>query len=285
MWKSMSARICRGLPRGSFWMPSIATPSVASSSGVARSAAREDAAGSMISRISNRQWMNSSLGFWSTCQRRTSGSSMFQSDIGRMRVPIFGRETVRPFAERRRIASRTAVRETPNSSWMRGSVGSVSPGRYWPDTMRLPIVPATVSDRLPRASRTGMPRVLSDGNRLRHHRRRGMGRLPPPILLEPADVAGRNCHTLYHSTFAARAGISSAIGEVGTNSNWRAKTRALPTRGSSDRPTFLQENVLEPPSFIVHLLPAGHRQRAKRGARVPLTASIPKPSFGRQAGQ
>ena len=73
-----------------------------------------------------------SLGFWSTCQRSTSGSSMFQSTVGRTRVPIFGRDEVRPLAERGVIASRTAVRETPNSSWMRGSVGSVSPGLYLP---------------------------------------------------------------------------------------------------------------------------------------------------------
>ena len=48
---------------------------------------------------------------------------MFQSTIGRTRVPIFGRDAVSPLAESSRIASRTAVRETPNSAWMRGSVG------------------------------------------------------------------------------------------------------------------------------------------------------------------
>ncbi len=53
---------------------------------------------------------------------------MFQSTVGRTRVPILGREDVSPLADSSRIASRTAVRETPNSSWMRGSVGSVSPG-------------------------------------------------------------------------------------------------------------------------------------------------------------
>src|SRR5579863_6322083 len=85
---------------------------------------------------------------------------MFQSDIGRTRVPIFGREMVRPLADSRRIASRTAVRETPYSAWMRGSVGSASPGRYWLETIRLPIEPATISERLPRPSRMDMPRAF-----------------------------------------------------------------------------------------------------------------------------
>ena len=102
--------------------------------------------------------MNSSLGFWSTCQRSTSESSMFQSTVGRTRVPIFGRDDVSPLADRRRIASRTAVRETPNSSWMRGSVGSVSPGLYCPETIRRPIVPATSSERLPSRLRSPLVR-------------------------------------------------------------------------------------------------------------------------------
>ena len=128
MWKSISAAICSVPPRGWFWMPSIATPSAAMSSAVARSAASDAAEGSMISRISNRALTNSSLGPCSTCQRSTSASNMFQSPAGRTRVPILGRDAVNPLADSSRIASRTAVRETPNSACTSGSVGNVSPG-------------------------------------------------------------------------------------------------------------------------------------------------------------
>src|SRR6185295_7683432 len=83
---------------------------------------------------------------------------MFHCVIGRTRVPTFGREWVRPLADKRRIASRTAVRDTPNSSWMRGSVGRMSLGRYLPDTIRRPIVPATLSERLPCRARAGIRR-------------------------------------------------------------------------------------------------------------------------------
>ena len=110
MWNSMSALICSGLARGSFWMPSMARPRAAICSGVARSAAWLAAAGSMISRISKSAWMKSSVGVWSSCQWSTSESSMFQSAIGRTRVPILGRDAVSPLAESEpyRLADRRA---------------------------------------------------------------------------------------------------------------------------------------------------------------------------------
>ena len=72
--------------------------------------------------------MNSSVGATRMCQARKSGSSMFQSDLGRTSVPTFCRETINPLASRARKASRKVGRETPKRTSRRASVGSRDPG-------------------------------------------------------------------------------------------------------------------------------------------------------------
>jgi len=61
-------------------------------------AASAAAAGSTICRNTKRSATKSSTGADCKCQDNISGSSMFQSDFGRTRVPTFGRATIRAFA-------------------------------------------------------------------------------------------------------------------------------------------------------------------------------------------
>ncbi len=85
----------------------------------ARSAARAAAAGSMISRISNSAWMNSSLGILVDLPAQHVRIEHVPVDASAAPACRSSAATrVSPLADSRRIASRTAVRETPNSSWM-----------------------------------------------------------------------------------------------------------------------------------------------------------------------
>ncbi len=99
------------------------------SSGVARSAAMRAEAGSMISRSSTRSIMAADKLPPENCQASTSGSSAFQSFLGRMRVPVFRRTSTSPFDVRTLIASRTAVLLTLKETPSEASVGRTSPGR------------------------------------------------------------------------------------------------------------------------------------------------------------
>ncbi len=94
-------------------MRSKARAMSAISSSVARRAAIPAAMGSITRRISINWSRPTGVPPSENIQLKTSGSSMFQSVLGRIRVPVLRRTSTKPFAERTFIASRRAVRLTP----------------------------------------------------------------------------------------------------------------------------------------------------------------------------